>query len=205
LAKFKLNTTFPNLPVYPLCSQVLTAAQPNFSVMLLPTQPSTAFDTVNFLVISADPGLAGTDGATAMVQLKNGTSLGPFTLKRPGDPGWDTFSAVGESSGQDPTLSFSLGTKVSAADVSQIVVTFLPPTSGGSNDTWAIEEISVSLSSSDGTKTRLARSAFGQVNSFALMDQTSIAIQEMMRLGMLIDIDHMSDGSNQWLSTWRRQ
>jgi hypothetical protein len=199
--KVKLGTTFPNPPPYNTCSKQLTAGQPSFSVAMLPGQPSTTFDTINFIVISAETGLGGNDGATATVQLKNGTSLAPFVLKAQGGPAWGTFAVNGGFDKRNKPLSFPWPSGVSATDVSQVLIALVPPNSGGSSDQWSLEEVSVTLSNSQtNAETLLARSAFGLQNTAGLVEIDNnkpgeVAITEMMRLGMMIDIDHMSDTS----------
>src|SRR5260370_9313099 len=161
---------------------------------MLPVQASKTFYTNNFTVISAETGLGGNDAATATVQLKNGTSLGPFVLKAQGDPAWDKFTVNGGVDKRNKPISFKLQTTAAAADISQVIISLVPPNSGGSSDQWNIEEVSVTLSNSETIgENQLARSAFGQQNSAIFNDQGQFAIAEMMRLGMLIDIDHMSD------------
>jgi hypothetical protein len=199
--KVKLGTTFPSLPTYPKCSKQLKAGQLSFSVEMFPNQPNTTFDTINFIVISAETPLAGNDAATATVQLKNGTSLGPFFLKAQGAAAWDKFTVNGALDQRNRPISFTLNPAVAAADVAQVVIALVPAGSGGANDQWSIEEVSVTLSNSNQTgESRLARSAFGQQNVAGLIEikdnkPGEFAVGEMMRLGMMIDIDHMSDMS----------
>jgi Membrane dipeptidase (Peptidase family M19) len=200
--KVKLGTTFPSPPAYHTCSHQLSASQPTFSADIPPNQPSTTFDKITFIVISAEVGVSANDALTATVRLKNGTSRGPFVLKAQGDSAWDKFTVNGGLDQQQKPLSFTLQPAVAAADITQVAISLVPPASGGTNDQWSIEEVSATLSHSQpdqpGTD-QLARSAFGQQNVAGLVEINNkpgeFAINEMMRHGIMIDIDHMSDAS----------
>jgi microsomal dipeptidase-like Zn-dependent dipeptidase len=193
----KLKTSFPTPPGNPKCSPQLTTAQPIFTASALPGLPTTTFDTINFLVITAEAPLGTNGAATATVQLRNGTALGPFPLKNPGDAAWGAYSTMGTASGQTPpNLSFSLQPPVSAADITQVVVTLTSPnTGGGANGTWSLEEFDATLSNAGTGQINLVHTAFGMQNGMVFPDAGTFAITEMMRRGMLIDIDHMSDVS----------
>lgn len=204
--KVKLGTSFPNPPNYIhdlACSKKLNTGQLSFSVDLLPGRPTATFDMIDFTVISAETGLSANDGATAILQLKNGSSLAPIILKAQGSVAWSAFTVNAglDANKRNIPLTFPLQSSVSAADVAQVLFALVPSNSGGSNDQWSIEEVSVTLSNSQtGEKTLLARSAFGEENSAGLIETGNsmpgqVAITEMMRQGMMIDIDHMSDAS----------
>ena len=199
--KVKLGATFPSPPIYPTCSKLLSASQPTFSVDILPNQPNTTFDTVTFIAISAEIGAGANDAVTATLKLKDGTSRGPFALKAQGASAWDKFTLNGGLDQQKQPLTFTLQPAVVAADVTQVGISFVPPATGGASDQWSFEDVSVTLSLSGQPGTdQLARSAFGQQNTAGLVEINGskpgeFAISEMMRHGIMIDIDHMSDAS----------
>jgi microsomal dipeptidase-like Zn-dependent dipeptidase len=180
--KVRLNTTFPSPPAYPVCETTLTTAQPNFTMTVASGGSTTTFDHMQFVVITGDPPLDTNASATAMVQLHDGTSLPAITLKPAGQPGWDKFTAN--------TVAVPLASPISPSAIAQVVISL---GSGGSSTVWSLEEVAVTMMQDMVGEAQVVRSAFGQQNNAGLSDKGIFAVKEMMRHGMLIDIDHMSD------------
>jgi len=180
--KVRLNTTFPSPPAYPACETTLTTAQPNFTMMVPSGGSTTTFDHIQFVVITGDTPLDTNASATATVQLRDGSFLPAITLKPAGQAGWDHFTAN--------TVAVPLASPISPSAIAQVVISV---GSGASSTVWSLEEVAVTMMQAMVGEAQVVRSAFGQQNKAGLSEQGIFVIKEMMRHGMLIDIDHMSD------------
>jgi hypothetical protein len=214
VTRVKLKTTFPPLPAYPVCGVQLSAQNPAFTVAAPLGQPHKMIDTLTFLFFNSGISLDQADTLNATVQLRDGSVLPAIALKKAGDPQspqWDN----------NPTrIPFPLNNAIDVSTIAQVTVTL---GTSKSNSCPALLNIGVStmgivnpptclilqelsvLASTEGLANpaggfqgTVARAAFGLVNTAGLNDQQGKALlKEIMRHGMLIDIDHMSDKSKQ--------
>jgi microsomal dipeptidase-like Zn-dependent dipeptidase len=212
VSRVKLKTVFPPVPTYPTCGTQLSAQQPTLTVAVPPGQPSTMINTLNITLINGGAALDPRDTVTVTLQLRDGTSLPPITLKAAGQPQW---------SDNPPKLApFLLSAPVDISTISQVTLTLgttkansCPTLESVSTSTFGIinppsclilQDFTVVASNDAGLanpagrfESTLVRSAFGLVNKAGLNDQGVAVVKEIMRHGMLIDIDHMSDRSKQ--------
>jgi hypothetical protein len=211
VTRVKLKTTFPPLPAYPVCGVQLSADKPSFTVAAAPGLPGKMSDALTFQVFNAGISLDPADTLTATVQLRDGSTLSPIAIKKTGDPLSPTWDKNPSTIGP-----FSLTTPIDVSTIAKITITLgtskansCPTLLNAGVATMGIvnpptclilQELSVLASTANptgGFQGTIARAAFGQVNTAGLNDQGKALLKEIMRHGMLIDIDHMSDKSKQ--------
>jgi hypothetical protein len=193
VTRVKLKTTFPPLPTYPLCGAQLSAQHPTFTAAAPPGQPSAMINTLKITLINGGVALDTGDTVAATLQLRDGTSLPPITLKAAGLPQWPDNPAK--------LSPFLLSAPVDISTIAQVTVTLgtIKP-----NSRLVLQDFTVIASNDGGLanpagrfESTLVRSAFGLQNKTGLNDRGQAVLKEIMRHGMFIDIDHMSDRSKQ--------
>jgi Membrane dipeptidase (Peptidase family M19) len=210
ITRVKLKTTFPPLPAYPVCGSQLSVDHPTLTVAVPPGQPSVMINTLKITLINGGIALDSGDTVTVTLQLRDGTSLPAITLKAAGDPAWTD---------NPPKLSpIILSPSVDISTIAQVTVTLgttkpnncsalqnigistfgiiQPPSCLVLQDFTVVVSNDAGLANPAGRfETALARSASGLVNKAGLNDRGVAVLKEIMRHGMFIDIDHMSDKS----------
>ncbi len=137
--------------------------------------------------------LDAADTVTATLQLRDGTSLPTITLKAAGQPQWPDNPAK--------LTPFILSAPVDISTIAQVTVT-LGTTKADSS--LVLQDFTVVASNDGGLaspiglfEATLVRSASGLRNTTGLNNPGKAVLREIMRHGMFIDIDHMSDLSKQ--------
>jgi hypothetical protein len=196
VTKQKLNTVFAPTPTYPVCGTTISAGGPafDFAPLRLPAAQASSpipFDALHvYIKANPDPALTSmttSDQLVLSLTFNDGSLFGPMTLT----PSLDRV----ESLFSGPMQKFGTIT-VPAALAKKIIKTIsLTLQSANPASKLTIDDMAVTDTLQSNAEMLLGRRAQGMQNRQGLTKEGKIALNEMMKLGMLIDIDHMSDAS----------